>query len=201
MKDIEIRKYIEEKNYLRVIIMFEMLGKPKEHIEKTIRDYVGKIKTDINIEVINEHFGDAREQENDLWSTFVEIEMLVKSMEKLTWLCVNFMPASIEIIEPEKKTFTNREIGLWINDMLSRLHEISLMAKSLTSKDQFMSKTLGTLLKNMVLLAIGKDSLTPDQISKKSGIKEQEVIAILEVLEKQGKVKKVGEEYQRVINR
>jgi len=198
MKDIEIKKYVEEKGYLHVRVMFEMLGKPKEHIEETIRKYIDKIKTDPNIEIFKEHFGDARAQEDDLWSTFAEVEMLVKSMDKLTWLSVNFMPASIEIIAPEKKFYTNRELGLWLNDILSRLHEISLMTKSLVSKDKFMSKSLGTLLKNMILLGIGKDSLTPEQIFKKTGIKEEEVITVLEVLEKQGKVKKVGEEYQRI---
>jgi len=199
MKDIEIKKYIEEKGYLHVRVMFEMLGKPKEHIEETIRKYIEKIKTDPNIEIFKEHFGDARTQEDDLWSTFAEVEMLVKSMDKLTWLCVNFMPASIEIIQPEKKTYTNKEISFWINDVLARLHEISLMTKSLVNKDKFMAKSLGTLLKNMILLGIGKDSLTPEQIFKKTGVKEEEVITILEALEKQGKIKKVGEEYQRII--
>lgn len=198
MKDAEIKKYVEEKDYLQVRVIFEMLGKPKEHIEETIKKYVDKIKTDINIEVYKEHYGEAKEQEDNLWSTFAEIEMLVKSMDKLTWLCVNFMPASIEIIEPEKKLYTNRELGLWINDVLSRLHEISMMTRSLTSKDKFMAKTLGTLLKNMILLGIGKDSLTPEQIHGKTGIQKDEVIKILEALEKQEKVQKIGDEYQRI---
>ena len=201
MKDIEIKKYVEEKGYLHVRVMFEMLGKPKEHIEETIKKYIEKIKTDPDVEVFKEHFGEAKAQDDDLWSTFAEIEMLVKSMDKLTWLSVNFMPASIEIIAPEKKSYTNRELGVWLNDVLARLHEISMMTRSLTSKDKFMSKTLGTLLKNMVLLGIGNNSLTPEQIFKRTGIKKEEVIKILEALEKQGKVKKVGEEYQRIIKK
>ncbi len=189
-----------QKGYLRIRVVFEMLGKPKEHVQKTLKGYIENLKTDSVIYVLKEFYAEPKEQNDNLFSTFVEIEMLIPDMQKLTWLSLNFMPANIEILEPEEKKFTNREIGLWVNDVLSKLHEISLMSKSLVSKDKVMARTLGTLLKNMVLISLDKPK-TKEEIFKSTGIREDEVKAVIDFLVKEGRIKEDEDKYSRVMTK
>ncbi len=44
---------------IRVRAIIEVLGKPKEHTEKTIRDYVEKIKEDNDFVILKEHFSES----------------------------------------------------------------------------------------------------------------------------------------------
>ncbi len=200
MDEIEI-KQLMEKGYLKVIVFFEMLGKPKEHIEETLKKYILNIKTDENIKFIKEDYAKAEKQDDDLWSTFVEAEILVSGMDKLTWLCFNFMPASIEIIEPEKKQFTNKQMGFWLNDVLSKLHEISLMTKTMVNKNKQFAGALGTMLRNMVLLGLESGASTAKELFKRTGIQEQQVTDTLNALIKEERVEKVGDSYKRIKNK
>ena len=55
-------KLIAEQMHIRCKIIIEMLGKPKEHVEKTLGMYVDKIKSDSNLIVLNTEFADAQEK-------------------------------------------------------------------------------------------------------------------------------------------
>jgi hypothetical protein len=68
--------------YFRSII--EVVGRPKEHVKETIRNHVEKIKKDENLELGKTEFAEIKkveeEKEEDLWSTFVEIELWAKNL-------------------------------------------------------------------------------------------------------------------------
>jgi len=53
MPEIETKS---EKNHIRCKTIIEILGKPKEHVEKTIRMYVDNIKKDQDLIVLKESF-------------------------------------------------------------------------------------------------------------------------------------------------
>jgi hypothetical protein len=188
---------LKEKGYIKIRVIFEMLGKPKEHIEKTLKNYVEKVKSANGIEILSEDFAEAKQQDDGLWSTFAELEMFIKSLEVMTWLSVNFMPASIEILEPEKITHTNKQINFWINDVLAKLHEISLMVKGAVSKEKIMSKTLGTMMKNMVLLNLETGPKDIKELFKKTGIREDQLKSVLEYLVKKEKIVEKDGKYSR----
>src|SRR3989338_6049059 len=94
-------KLIAEKTHLRCKIIIEILGKPKEHVEKTIRDYVETIKKDSGFIVMNSDFADADEKEGGLWASFVELDIVIKGLPKLIAFCFDYMPSSVEILKPE----------------------------------------------------------------------------------------------------
>ena len=200
MDEIEI-KQLMEKGYLKVRVFFEMLGKPKEHVEETLKKYIERIKTDENIKFIEEDYAEAEEKEDGLWSTFVEAVILVNGMDKLTWLCINFMPASIEIIEPEEKKYTNKQIGFWINDVLSKLHEISLMTKTLANKNKQFAGALGTMLRNMILLSLETGDLTAEELVRKTGIRLDQVNDTIKVLMEEKRIEKEGDLYKRIVKK
>jgi len=44
-------------------------------------------------------------------STFVDLEMLTKGSEKLVWFCFDYLPSSIEIIDPQHIRYSGKEFS------------------------------------------------------------------------------------------
>src|SRR3989339_1846234 len=101
----------EKKDLIRCRAVLEVLGKPKEHVEKTIKLLVEKVKEDPEISILKEKFAEITQQEKEIFSTFVELEMVVKGVTTLTGFCFDFMPSSIEIEKPEILEVKNRDIS------------------------------------------------------------------------------------------
>ena len=193
MDDKDIQKKIKEGAIL-VHVSFELLGSPKEHIEKTIRGYVNNIKNDSQITVLNEEFGEPEETEGKLWSTYADTEMLINNLDKFIWLCINFMPANIEILAPKELTFKEKDLTNWLNDLLAKLHEISHTVRQTSVKNDAIVMTMNALIQNVILLA-AENYHTPVEISKNVGISEKELEPFFKSLVKNGKLEKKADEY------
>ena len=193
MDDKDIQKKIKEGAIL-AHVSFELLGSPKEHIEKTIRGYLNNIKNDSQIDVLSEEFGEPEETKGKLWSTYADTEMLIGSLDKFIWLCINFMPANIEILAPKELTFKEKDLTNWLNDLLAKLHEISHTVRQTTVKNDAIVKTMNALIQNVVLLA-AENYHTPADISKNVGISEKELEPFFKSLVKNGKLEKKADKY------
>ena len=193
MKDKEIKKFIE-KGYLRVNVIFEIAGKPKEHVENSLKAYIENIKQDEEIKILNEDYEPAEEMDEGVFGAVAELEMLFENIEKLNWLCINFSPASIEIIEPDKLTVTQKEIGDWLNDLLSRLHEIGMVQKNLKGQHDILVKNFNAMTRNAIILSL-KETNELQSIAKKIGMPEEHAEQFIEALIKEGKVKKEKTKY------
>ena len=122
-------KLVAEKTHLRCKIIIEVLGKPKEHVEESIRDYVEKIKKDTGFIVLNADFAASEEKEEGLWATFVELDMVVKGLPKLIAFCFDYMPSSLEISKPEELLMQKSTIEDLMNDLQARLHAVDMVVK------------------------------------------------------------------------
>ena len=120
----EIKDKVAEGRILTRIII-EIVGKPKEHVEKTLRVVIDKIKEQQDIKIVEEKLFDAEKQE-EMFSTFAELGILFKNMETLVGFCFDFMPSSVEILDPKKLGFESNDFAGLINDLLTRLHQINL---------------------------------------------------------------------------
>lgn len=195
MEEKEIQKKIKQGAIL-AHVSFELIGSPKEHVEKTIKGYVNNVKNDSQITVLNEEFGEPEKTEGNLWSTYVDAEMLVNNLEKLIWLCVNFMPGTIEIIAPKELKFKEKELTNWLNDLLAKLHEISHGVRQTNIKDELIVKSMNALIQNAVLLA-AEHYHKPKEIGKKIGIPTKQLKPFFESLVKQKKLEKKGNKYYK----
>lgn len=195
MDDKELQKKIREGAVL-VQVSFELVGNPKEYVETAIRGYINNIKNDAEITVLSEDFGEAEEvpDSKGLWSTFVDTEMLIKKLDKLNWLCVNFMPANIEIIAPEELKVKDKDLTLWLNDWIAKLHEISTTVRQSNLKEEAIVKTMNALIQNAIILATEHYN-KPADIGKKIGMDEKMLQPFLDAMLKQGKLEKKGDSY------
>ena len=124
---------------IRAVI--EVAGFPKEHIEQVIVKIIEKLKQENK--VINSQVYEAVELKDKMqgfWSTFCEIELDFEKIDKIITFCFEYMPSSIEIINPEKVNFTNLEFSNILNDLLSRLHEYDMVVKNLTASNMALKK-------------------------------------------------------------
>lgn len=127
---------MEAKN-LTVRAIIEILGTPKEHVEETMNKIVGMVKKDYEARASTIH--EAKEMDK-FWSTFVEMELRIKKIDDLIGFCFDFMPSSIEILEPNKIYADNFEMNNLFNDLLARLHQYDMVVKNLSAQNKLLQK-------------------------------------------------------------
>lgn len=194
MKDKEIKEFIE-KGHILCKVIFEMAGNPKEHVESTFKKYISAIKEDTSYIFMNEIYEPAEENDG-IWSTLFEADVLVANFEKLNILCFNLTPASIEIIEPENFTFTQKELTYWYNDLLSKLHEVSAVLKNHVSENEMLKINLNRAIRNSIVLSL-TESKTADEISIKVGIDKEHIQPFIDALVKEKSIIFEGNKYMK----
>src|SRR3989344_4735470 len=93
------------KMVVRVII--EVAGFPKEHVEQVIKKMVDRIKE--QEKVLRSDIFEAK-QIKEFWSTFTEMELSFEGMDHLSGFCFEYMPSSLEILEPERLRLESKDL-------------------------------------------------------------------------------------------
>jgi len=175
-------KVAEGKILTRVII--EIVGKPKEHVDKALRVVIDNIKEQKNIEIVEKKLFNAEKQE-EMFSAFTEIGILFKDMQALIGFCFDFMPSSVEILDPEKLSFNSNKFAGLINDLLAKIHQMNLKLVQNNTEKKALEKNLVNMLKNTVMVLLNIKSMQLKQLSKNSGINEKELKLLLDSMIKE----------------
>ncbi len=197
MDKAEIKAKINE-GFIRVNVLFEVIGSPKEHVEGALKNYLENIKLTTNVIVLKEDLEEAEDLGNGLWSTFAEVDMMLKGLEKLTWLCFNYSPASVEIIDPPEFKFKEKQLSNWLNDLLAKLHEIGALSKQVSAENKMIVQNMNRLIKNAILVAVDDGHHTPQEIEKRTGIDYKQLKPFFEAMIKEGKIHLMKDQYKRV---
>jgi hypothetical protein len=183
--------------HIRCRAIIEVLGKPKEYVETSIKDYIEHIKKDHELVILKEDFSETKEQDN-LWSQFVELELVVKGTSKLIGFCFEYMPSSIDILKPENFALSSAELSSFMNDLQARLHSVDMAVKKSKSENDFLKTNMSTMVQNSIMLGLKLSSLSLENISKITGVEKKEIEKFVEKLLKDKKIKKEGELYSMV---
>ncbi|MBS3108311.1 hypothetical protein J4409_00400 [Candidatus Woesearchaeota archaeon] len=125
----------ENKILIRTVI--EILGSPKEHVEETMKLVINRAKE--NFKLLSEKTYKSEEVQG-MWSTFAELEISFKDMEQLIIFCFEFMPSSIEVIEPVSFNLKCTDISNTLNDLLAKLHRYDMVVKNLTAENVILKR-------------------------------------------------------------
>ena len=180
MKDKELKEFID-KGHIHIRVIFEMAGNPKEHVEETMKRYIETIKQDPEYIFMKEYMAPTEEKTDKIWSTFLEADVLVSGFDKLSELCFNMGPASIEIIQPEAFSLTEKNMTNIYNDIISKLHEISMVNKALSSESEMLKLNLNRSIRNCVILALSEPK-SADEMATKVGIDKEHLQPFLEAM-------------------
>ena len=185
----------EQKIVIRTII--NMIGKPKEHLDKIIKDYVEELKKEKGVKVIKEHYAEAKEQEDkpNMFSTFVEIDVEFDDIDKLMWFCYDYMPTSIEVISPEKLVHESVDFSNYLNEQQGKLHKLDMLIKNFEAENKVLKKNGLTLLKNLIVVLLKEKGRDINDISKEAGVPVEQIDKFLKSMIHEKKVKQEGEIY------
>ncbi len=187
---------MEKKIILRSVI--EVLGRPKEHVEASLKGYIDKLKADERYGVTSCEFAEIKEQaEQEAWATFAEVEMKVEKIEDITAFCFDYMPSMVEIIEPAEITFKDAEVSGFLNDLQAKLHQVDMVAKQVKMENDHLKRNMAALLKNYLMLLLSKKALSSIQLSSLTGVAEDKLEDYLDQLIDEGRVDLKGDLYSR----
>ena len=187
MKEKEAQEKLKQ-GWIHLLVTFEIIGKPKEHVEKALKDFLDVVKKEERIGWLKEHIEPAIKTENDFFSSFAEVDLLVKDFDTAAWLAINFTPSTIEVIEPSEFHMPALQVQNWMNDMLSRLHQVGAAFKQQTSYLEYLKENFRELVRNSILLSLSRGPKNLKQLSHETTMVEA---ALKEHLDKLVKEKKV----------
>ena len=175
----------------RVII--EVVGKPEEHVKKALEIVIKKIKEEEGIKVKEEKSFKPKEVDK-FFSTFAELVIEFKNPNQIISFCFDYMPSSIEIIDPEELALRSNELAGLLNDLLTKLHSISMRLANINAENQILRRNTEGLLKNLIMTVLEKPR-TIEELSKAIGIDPKELEPYIEGYVKKGKIKKTKDKY------
>jgi uncharacterized protein (DUF2344 family) len=126
-------------NKIQAKIVIEILGTPKEHVEETIKKVIENLKKEEGVKLLKEVTYKA-EKIKEMWSTFSELDLELEDVTKLVGICFDYMPSSVEIIEPLKMNIETTMISELLNDLLARLHKTDMLLRNAIAENQLLKQ-------------------------------------------------------------
>ena len=125
---------------VRAIMIVEMAGRPAEHLTASLEKHIGILNEVKDIEVHSIKVSEPREierektpegtpQEDVMFTAFAEADFECESFARLSETMFDFMPSSVEVIEPSKVTMEMTEATDLLNNISGRMHRYDEIAK------------------------------------------------------------------------
>ena len=151
------KKTDSKTNGIKVIFILEIVGRPKEHLVKTLDGLIEAINKEKGINVIEKKINEPIELKNnkDFYTTFAEVEVEVEEILQIAMLMFKYMPANVEIVEPELLALSNNGWNDIFNELTRRLHaydEVARVLQMQTAKLQRELKEHGFEIKDGKLI-------------------------------------------------
>ena len=142
MKEKEIKEKIQE-GWIRIRMIQELAGYPIAHVESTMDTMNGRLAGMDGVKILEREVHEAKEVHKGIWSMFADVELLVKDFPTVILILFDFMPSSIEIIEPEDSIKMDvRELSSAINDLVGKMHHLDASAKKFMALSNRMKRKL-----------------------------------------------------------
>lgn len=197
MESKEIKQYLDQ-GYIHLIVLFEIVGNPKEHVSKAMDQVLESIGKDARIKIVSNDKGTVEDAGEGLWGTYCESELLVKDILSLSWLAFNFLPASIEIKSPSKLTLKDKELTDFMGDLISQLHESNKKLVSTNSINMSMLRNINALMRNAVLISLNQEQKTAAELAKKVGVQTKDIEPLLDAMIKEKTIEKNGTKFKAI---
>jgi len=129
---------------IQAVFMIEMMGKPKDYLKTTLSEYIDKIGEE-KVKILRKDIAEPKEIENDLFSTFAEIEVETQELVEILKIIFSYMPSHMEVIKPETISLKNADFNSMANEILMRLHKYDEIAKTLSTQKTILENQLKQL--------------------------------------------------------
>jgi len=184
-KKINVLEIDREMWPIKAVAIIEILGAPKEYVVETMNTYLDKLKKEKDLIITNDTISEV-EQKEKLFTLFAEVEFLAKTPSRIVDFCFDYMPSSLELMEPEAIRFEANKFSNFLNDLQARLHQLDMIVKNLRAENKRLSENSTLILRNNILISLKEKETDLSAISKSIGIDEDHTKKFLDALVKQG---------------
>lgn len=146
---------------IRSLFIFEMLGKPAEHLTETLNKLIDQLDGNKDLEVVRREVHDPKLVEDDetiqnkieklerenfikqgLYSTFAEVEVVTEDLNIVMAIVLNMLPAHVEILEPSELTLTNNNMSGLMTELTVKMHKYDEVTKVLMLEKEYLLKQM-----------------------------------------------------------
>ena len=129
---------------IKAKFIIEILGRPVEHIEKTLAELTDKIGTEKGVSLLHKEINKAKkvEKADNLWTAFADIDLSFESLPIFMNIVMNYMPAHVEVYEPEMFKMNAFEMNEFANFIVSKLHNYDALAKRMMGEREILISKL-----------------------------------------------------------
>lgn len=156
---------------VRAIMIIETAGRPAAHVKEFLGNHVGALANVQDIEVHSNNISEPKKiemegapQEDPMFTCFAEVDFEVESFSRLSEIVFDFMPSSVEVVEPSKVSLDTHEASNLLNNISGRMHRYDEIAKIAGIRLQQMNAQLQAAQQAL----IEKDSKKPTKKKKAS---------------------------------
>lgn len=129
---------------LKAKFIIEILGRPVEHLESTLSELIDKIGTEKGVSMLKKQINKPKkvEKTENLWTAFADVDLSFESLPVFMNSIVTYMPAHIEVYEPEMFKMNTFEMNDFVNFIVSRLHNYDALAKRMMGEREILISKL-----------------------------------------------------------
>lgn len=129
MSAISVEEHLD-KGWVHARMFFEVMAATAEVASGSLKEHVAKIKKMDNMKIVQERYEEPMKVENPpknfkegvAYSQFVEVEVLVSSLENLIYSVIFFGPSSVEIISPKEMKIGFESAQAMANSVAEMMH-------------------------------------------------------------------------------
>jgi len=145
---------------IKALFIFEILGKPAEHIKETLNKMIDQLGENKNLEVVRRVVHEPKLVENDesektkideleraefirqgLYSTFAEVEIETEDLNIMVAIVLNMLPAHVEILDPSELVMSNNNMSGLMTELTVKMHKYDEVTKVLMlEKEHLLNK-------------------------------------------------------------
>ena len=125
-------------------MIFEVMGRPPEHVKKALNELVVKMGTEKGIEIRGKTYYDPKpvKDSKELYLAFAEVEAEFISVDSFFAIIFGYLPSNVEIHYPEKLKVTNTELNNLSNLILGKIHSYDTLAKKIINEKNILIKQI-----------------------------------------------------------
>ncbi len=130
---------------IKTILIFELLGRPPEHLKETLSGLIDKVAKDEGVKIVERKISEPKKVEKaqqDLYTTFAEVGADFRDLKSLMSVAFAYMPSHIEILSPAELNMKNFELNSFMNDLVLKMHQYDELAKSLVIERHILQSKL-----------------------------------------------------------
>ncbi len=141
----------ETKPWIKAKMLIEVAGFPQEHVDHAMKLIAEKFAADrTDVRNISEKTNAAKKVESkditEFYAGFLEIDAEYKDVIPLLHLTLEFLPAHVEILEPQNLQLESTDLTELFTDISGRVHQYESMIRGLKAEQEIIEREYNKLI-------------------------------------------------------